>query len=77
LKAARRAVFSGLPWKRCQFHLQQNASAYVPCRAMLAELAADIRAIFNTPDRASAEIFRQKTKEKFVKTASKLAACLK
>src|SRR4029079_4572413 len=23
LKAARRAVFGGVPWQRCQFHLQQ------------------------------------------------------
>ena len=29
LLAARKAVFSGIPWQRCQFHLQQNASQYV------------------------------------------------
>jgi len=29
LKAARRAVLPGVPWQRCQFHLQQNAQAYV------------------------------------------------
>jgi transposase-like protein len=29
LKAARVAVFGGIPWQRCQFHLQQNASQYV------------------------------------------------
>jgi len=76
LKAARLAVFGGLPWQRCQFHLQQNASAYVPRRAMLSEVAADIRAIFNAPDRASAEIFLQKARQKYAKTASKLAAWL-
>ncbi len=27
LKAARLAVFGGVPWQRCQFHLQQNAQA--------------------------------------------------
>jgi transposase-like protein len=26
LLAAHKAVFSGIPWQRCQFHLQQNAS---------------------------------------------------
>jgi putative transposase len=26
LEAARKAVFPGVPWQRCQFHLQQNAS---------------------------------------------------
>jgi transposase-like protein len=30
LKAARQAVFGAVPWQRCQFHLQQNAQAYVP-----------------------------------------------
>jgi transposase-like protein len=76
LKAARLAVFGGLPWQRCQFHLQQNASAYVPRRAMLSEVAADIRAIFNAPDRSSAEIFLQKARQKYAKTASKLAIWL-
>jgi len=27
LRAARQAVFGGLPWQRCQFHLQRNAQA--------------------------------------------------
>lgn len=76
LKAARKAVFGGLPWQRCQFHLQQNASAYVPRRSMLPEVAADIRAIFNAPDRSSAEFFLQKTVEKYKKSAMKLAAWL-
>ena len=29
LKAARRAALPSVPWQRCQFHLQQNAQAYV------------------------------------------------
>ena len=53
LKAARQAVFGAVPWQRCQFHLQQNAQAYVPKREMKAQVAADIRAIFNAPDRTS------------------------
>lgn len=40
LKAARRAVLGGLLWQRCQFHLQQNAQAYVPKESMKAEVAA-------------------------------------
>ncbi len=61
------AVFGGVPWQRCQFHLQQNASAYVPRRAMLTEVAADIRAIFNAPDRTSAEAFLAKAVQKYAK----------
>ena len=54
LKAAIRAVFPGVPWQRCQFHLQQNAQAYVPKQSMKAEVADDIRHVFNAPDRNEA-----------------------
>ena len=30
LKAALKTVFNASPWQRCQYHLQQNAQAYVP-----------------------------------------------
>ena len=73
LQAARKAVFSGIPWQRCQFHLQQNASQYVPRQSMKREVAADIRAIFNAPDRAQAEAQLRKTVEKYAQSASKLA----
>jgi transposase-like protein len=42
-----RAVFSSVPWQRCQFHLQQNAQAYVPKAGLKKEVASDIRHIFN------------------------------
>lgn len=54
LKAAREARFAGVPWQRCQFHLQQNAHKYVPRVHMRSEVAADLRAIFNAPNRAAA-----------------------
>jgi putative transposase len=73
LLAARKAVFSGIPWQRCQFHLQQNASQYVPRLSMKREVAADIRAIFNASDRAQSEAHLRKIVEKYAKTASKLA----
>jgi transposase-like protein len=73
LQAARKAVFSGVPWQRCQFHLQQNASQYVPRQGMKREVAEDIRAIFNAPDRAQAEVQLRKTVEKYAHSASKLA----
>jgi len=73
LQAARKAVFSGIPWQRCQFHLQQNASQYVPRQSMKREVAADIRAIFNAPDRVQAEVQLRKTVEKYAHSASKLA----
>jgi len=73
LRTARLAVFGGIPWQRCQFHLQQNAQAYVPRKDMQAEVAEDIRTIFNAPDRTSAEMYLAKTVEKYQKSASRLA----
>lgn len=73
LKAARIAVFGGISWQRCQFHLQQNASAYVPRKEMRAEVANDIRTIFNAPDRPMAEVYLKKAVEKYAKSASRLA----
>jgi transposase-like protein len=55
LAAARRACFNGVAWQRCQFHLQQNAMQYTPKRAMRDEVADDLRAVFNAPDRREAE----------------------
>ena len=55
LGAARRACFNGVPWQRCQFHLQQNAMQYVPKLALRDEVADDLRAVFNAPDRREAE----------------------
>lgn len=75
LQAARRAVFGGAPWQRCQFHLQQNAQAYVPRQEMKAEAAADIRA-FTAPNRADADNLLARTVQQYAKTASKLATWL-
>ncbi len=55
LKAARKAVFSSVPWQRCQFHLQQNAHAHVPRKDMQAEVAETIRDVFNAPDLTKAQ----------------------
>lgn len=73
LRAARLAVFGGLPWQRCQFHLQQNAQAYVPRKDMQAEVAADIRMIFDAPDRTTAEAYLAKAVSKYQTSASRLA----
>jgi len=50
IKAARKAVMPGVPWQRCQFHLQQNAQAYVTKHSKKKTVATDIRAIFNAPN---------------------------
>jgi transposase-like protein len=73
LKAARQAVMGGIPWQRCQFHLQQNAQAYVPRKSMQEEAARDIRTVFDAPDRETAEYFLKRIIEKYEKSAPKLA----
>ena len=76
LGAARRAVLGSVPWQRCHFHLQQNASAYVPKQTMRMEVAADIRSMFNAPDRKSAEEFLQAAIQKYAVSAPRLSAWL-
>jgi putative transposase len=73
LKAARVAVFGGVLWQRCQFHLQQNASAHVPRQEMRHEVAEDLRTIFNAPDRYTAEAYLGKTIQKYAQSAPSLA----
>jgi putative transposase len=55
LKAARLAVYSHIPWQRCQFHFQQNAQAYAPAKSMRKELADAVKAIFNTDSKQEAQ----------------------
>ena len=76
LQAARKAVFGGVPWQRCQFHLQQNAQAFVPRQEMKGEVAAAIRAIFTASSRAAADALLTQTVQHYAKSASKLATWL-
>ena len=73
LKAALRAVFPSVPWQRCQFHLQQNAQAYVPKQSMKKEVAEDIRIIFNSPNREEADRQLKLMMAKYEKTAPQLS----
>ncbi|MGD0753398.1 MAG: IS256 family transposase [Anaerolineales bacterium] len=73
LHMARQAVFGSIPWQRFQFHLQQNAQAYIPHKDMAAEVAEDIRTIFNAPDRSTADAYLARAVQKYLKTASRLA----
>jgi len=74
LKAARRATLPSVPWQRCQFHLQQNAQAYVSRLDQREPIGRRIRAIFNAPDRAEAERLLKQAVEAWCTDAPKLAA---
>ena len=76
LRAARRSVFHGVMWQRCQFHLQQNAQAYVNSLKQRAELGDKIRDIFNAPSRNDAERLLKEAVAYYEKANPKLAQWL-
>jgi transposase-like protein len=71
-----RATLNASPWQRCQFHLQQNAQAYVPSLAMRAGVARDIRSAFDSSGFPSAEARFNEIVEKYQQLAPKLASWL-
>lgn len=73
LKAARKAVFPGVPWQRCQFHLQQNAQAYVPKLDQRASVASDIRGVFNNSTLEGAQARIKELVDAYTESAPKLA----
>lgn len=73
LKNARKSVFPSVPWQRCQFHLQQNANAYIPKKSIQSEVHNDIRDIFNMPSKTEADALLKRTIEKYHTNASDLA----
>jgi putative transposase len=76
LKEALAARLTGVPWQRCQFHLMKNAIAFVPRAEMQAEVTADLRAVFDAPDRPEAERQLGLAVQKYRASAPKLAGWL-
>jgi transposase-like protein len=70
LKAARKAVFAGVLWQRCQYHLAQNAQAYAPNRSMREEIAQAVRDIFNCSSLEEAQQMKQRIVQRYAKCAS-------
>ena len=77
LAVARQAVFSGVPWQRCQLHLQQNAQAYITKRSLKEQVASDIRAIFNASSMEEAKRLLDIMVEKYAKDQQKLSAWMR
>jgi transposase-like protein len=73
MAAARKAVFGAVPWQRCQFHLQQNAQAYVPRLDQRKEVARAIRSVFDSPSRPAAETRLKEIVAHYAKSAPKLS----
>lgn len=74
LRAAREAILPGVPWQRCQMHLQQNAQMQVTKASLKGEVAEDIRAIFHASSLEEANRLLSITIEKYSKCQAKLAA---
>jgi putative transposase len=74
LRAARTAIFPAVPWQRCQFHLQQNAQAYVPRLEQRAVVAEAIRSVFNSSSRSAAEQRLKEIVAVYAASAPRLAA---
>lgn len=73
LRAALAARLTGVPWQRCQFHLQQNAAKYVPRVEMRKAVANDIRSIFNARNQDTAAEILREIVTKYRETAPKLS----
>ena len=73
LKAARQSLFNGVRWQRCQFHLQQNAQAYVPKKAMQKQVHNDIADIFAAPNGELAWARLKYYVEKYAESAPQLS----
>ena len=73
LRAALTTRFAGVPWQRCQFHLQQNAMAFVPKIHMREEVAADLRTILHASDLTEAQGRLKTITAKYKESAPNLA----
>lgn len=74
LRAAREATLPGIPWQRCQMHLQQNAQAHVTKASLRSEVASDIRSVFSAGSLDEARRILAEIVEKYSKCQAKLAA---
>jgi putative transposase len=76
LRKALTAHFPAVPWQRCQFHLQQNATHYVPKLPMRPVVAAELREIFEAQSRPLAEALLNTLVTKYTRTAPELSRWL-
>jgi|InoplaM3SAM_1038581.scaffolds.fasta_scaffold01316_1 putative transposase len=76
LRAALQARLPGVKWQRCQFHLAQNLFDHLPPNVSQPEASADLRAVFNAPNRAEADRLLGLMVAKYEPVAKKLAAWL-
>lgn len=76
LRAALQARLPGVKWQRCQFHLAKNLLDHLPPNVAQEEASADLRAVFNAPNRTEADRLLELMIAKYAATSKKLAAWL-
>lgn len=76
LRAARRAVFGGATWQRCQFHLAQNAIHHAPNAQIRASIGSELRLVWNQPTLPKAQAVLAELVASYQVKAPKLAAWL-
>ena len=73
LEAARQARFPGVKWQRCPLHLAQNLLDYIPPSLSQEEVSAELRGVFNAPNRAEADRLLNLMVSKYAAISPKLA----
>jgi transposase-like protein len=76
LGAVRRAVFGGVSWQRCQFHLAQNAIHHAPSHAIRSVIGAELRAVWNAKDLEAANAELRLLVQRYTKSAPALSQWL-
>lgn len=76
LRAALQARLPGVKWQRCQFHLAKNLLDHLPPNIAQEEASADLRAVFNAPNRGEADRLLELMVSKYASMSKKLAAWL-
>lgn len=76
LQAARKAVFGGTPWQRCQYHLAQNAIHHTPNQKIKKQIGPELRSVWNARNIDHAKEELNRLVKKYHNTAPKLATWL-
>lgn len=71
---ARKACFAGVPWQRCQFHLQKNAMQHAPNEDTKKQITADLKGVFDAADQHAADAQLKRVAQKYRESTPKLAA---
>ena len=76
LRAALQSRLAGVKWQRCQFHLGKNLLDHLPQGVSQQEVSAELRGVFNAPNRAEADRLLEMMARKYADIDAKLAAWL-